>query len=182
MQTLAPNATAMFNSWARGAEASTPPTQDAFRELFANHLLAKLNAGMTSRGEPTAAGPGRKPPGTPTAVRLQATAVRPTLGGNLTKETPGRNLDRQTGIRPGPRGVQRRLARFRPPGGKNSRNYTKPLINPNPRHLPRVWRPPRIKSLLRPHQTKVGVGILPPPPLQPCVISSGSCSPFRAGP
>jgi hypothetical protein len=44
MQPFAPSATAMFNSWARGAEASTPPTQDAFRDLFANHLLARLNA------------------------------------------------------------------------------------------------------------------------------------------
>jgi hypothetical protein len=37
----------MFNSWARGAEASTPPVQDAFRDLFANRLLARL----TSRNE-----------------------------------------------------------------------------------------------------------------------------------
>ncbi len=34
----------MFKSWARGAEASTPPTQDAFRDVFANHLLARLTA------------------------------------------------------------------------------------------------------------------------------------------
>jgi flagellar hook-length control protein FliK len=34
----------MFSSWARGAEASTPPAQDAFRNIFANRLLARLNS------------------------------------------------------------------------------------------------------------------------------------------
>ena len=34
----------MFLSWGRGAEASTPPVQDAFRDVFQNRLLARLNA------------------------------------------------------------------------------------------------------------------------------------------
>jgi hypothetical protein len=44
MQPFGPNPTAMFPSWRRGAEASTPPVQDAFREVFQNRLLARLNS------------------------------------------------------------------------------------------------------------------------------------------
>jgi hypothetical protein len=40
----------MFASWARGAEASTPPVRDAFQDVFANHLLARLNARNSAPG------------------------------------------------------------------------------------------------------------------------------------
>jgi hypothetical protein len=50
MQPFAPSATAMFSSWRRGAEASTPPTQDTFRDVFANHLLDRLNARKEASG------------------------------------------------------------------------------------------------------------------------------------
>jgi flagellar hook-length control protein FliK len=50
MQPFAPSATTMFSSWRRGAEASTPPAQDAFREVFANHLLARMDTKAASGG------------------------------------------------------------------------------------------------------------------------------------
>lgn len=40
----------MFSSWRRGAEASTPPTHDEFRDVFANHLLARMNARKDASG------------------------------------------------------------------------------------------------------------------------------------
>jgi hypothetical protein len=40
----------MFSSWRRGAEASTPPAQDAFRDVFANHVLARMNARKDASG------------------------------------------------------------------------------------------------------------------------------------